>query len=471
MPSLVIYSMHMGSRIEDQMIRLRREHEERGMRAAPDTPGIFSVSDVRDSEVLPHADSLSSFTSALSSYDFARSDLSPFLEFVFSAARATRVSDIHFEPEESGVRLRFRIDGVLGDAGRIPSDFYRLLSSRMKIMSGMKLNADRPQDGRFTIRYGSIDHEARTSSTPSHYGEAFVIRLLDPASIAIDLEGLGFRADDLAIISAEIGMPNGMILNTGPTGSGKTTTLYAFLKKRSRTSEKVITIEDPIEYSLPGIEQTQADPEAGYSFAAGLRAIVRQDPDVILVGEIRDAETAGIAIQAALTGHLVFSTVHANDAAGAVPRLLDLEVSRPSIGPALNCIVSQRLVRRLCDACKRPIPISPDQSSFFDSYIGHLPSRVDRSSIPLFSLFGPVGCPACGNAGYRGRIGIFEILRADQEFGKSIEAGAGDESIRERVLSGGMVTMQNDGVLKALRGITTLEEVIGATGPIPGLST
>lgn len=459
----------MGSRIEDQLIRLRREHEERGARRAPDTPGIFSVSDSRAAETAPHADSLPSFTTALSLYDFARSDLSPFLEFVFVGARLLRASDIHFEPEESAVRVRFRIDGVLCDAGNIPRDFYRLLSSRMKIISGMKLNADRPQDGRFTVRYGQGDYEARTSSTPSHYGEAFVIRLLDPASIALDLDGLGFRPDDLAIVSAEIGMPNGMILVTGPTGSGKTTSLYAFLRKRSRTSEKTITIEDPIEYSLPGIEQTQANPEAGYSFAAGLRAIVRQDPDVILVGEIRDAETAGIAIQAALTGHLVFSTVHANDAAGAVPRLLDLEVSRASIGPALNCIIAQRLVRRLCDDCKRPVPLSPERSSAFDSYVGSLPVRVDRSSIAAFSLFSPAGCSACGNSGYRGRIGIFEILRADQEFGKMIEGGAGDELIRERSLLAGMVTMQSDGVLKALRGITTLEEVIAATGPIPGI--
>ena len=454
-------------------MRLKQDAEERAARRAPSgvsasaLAGVFEIGAAREAELAASTSSLIAAHEALSAFDFGRGTLASFLELSLLAASAIGASDIHFEPEEGSVRLRFRIDGFLYDAARIPSDFYRLLASRVKILAGMKLNADRPQDGRFSLRFSRKSIEIRLSSAPAQYGETFVARLLDPSVISVDLSGLGLRSDDLDMLLSEIAMPNGMILNTGPTGSGKTTTLYALLRQRSRSEEKVITIEDPIEYALPGIEQTQVNPEAGYSFATGLRAIVRQDPDVILIGEIRDGDTAAIAIQAALTGHLVFSTVHANDAPGAIPRLLDFEAKTSSIGPALNCVMGQRLVRRLCDACKRPAKTDAATLDAIRTYAGSFPARVDRSQIANTALFEAVGCASCNHTGYRGRIGIFEIMRVDHDMGSLIEKGAGPTDIRDFAITHGMVTMQQDGILKALRGITTLDEVSSATGPLP----
>ncbi len=455
-------------------MRLKQDAEDRAARrgtppAAPAAAldGVFEIRPEREAELASSVSSLIAAHEALISFDFARGSLASFIELSFFAASSIGASDVHFEPEEESVRLRFRLDGLLYDAARIPSDFYRLLASRVKILGGMKLNAERPQDGRFTLRFSRKSVEVRLSSAPAQHGETFVARLLDPSAIAIDLPGLGLRSDDLAMLRAEIAMPNGMILNTGPTGSGKTTTLYALLRERSRTEEKVITVEDPIEYTLPGIEQTQVNPEAGYSFATGLRAIVRQDPDVILIGEIRDGETAAIAIQAALTGHLVFSTVHANDAPGAIPRLLDFEIKTSSIGPALNCVMGQRLVRRLCDACKRPAKADPAAEDAIRAYASTLPARVDRADIQGGQLYEASGCDSCNHTGYRGRIGIFEIMRVDHDTGNFMEKGAGPTEMRDFAIAHGMVTMQQDGIVKALRGITTLDEVSSATGPLP----
>jgi type II secretory ATPase GspE/PulE/Tfp pilus assembly ATPase PilB-like protein len=277
---------------------------------------------------------------------------------------------------------------------------------------------------------------------------------------------LGLRPDNLVIVKKALDRPNGLILNTGPTGSGKTTTLYAFLRSVNSPEMKIITLEDPIEYRIEGIEQTQVDEEAGYTFANGLRAIVRQDPDVILVGEIRDLETADIAMQSALTGHLVLSTLHTNDAVGAVPRLVNLGVKTVSIGPALTLVIAQRLVRVLCPACKKAASVDAATSEKITALLARLPARVDKAPYEKPTFFAPVGCPQCNGIGYRGRIGIFEFLEGGPDLETTILREASEVSLREVAKKQGMVSMQEDGILKALSGITTLEEVVSVTGEL-----
>ncbi|OGY67028.1 MAG: hypothetical protein A3H63_01215 [Candidatus Harrisonbacteria bacterium RIFCSPLOWO2_02_FULL_45_10c] len=300
---------------------------------------------------------------------------------------------------------------------------------------------------------------------PSEFGEVIVMRVLDPDAINLSLNDLGLRADDREIIEAELKRPNGMILNTGPTGSGKTTTLYAFLKHKRTSEIKIITIEDPIEYHLEGIEQTQVKVEANYTFGNGLRSIMRQDPDVILIGEIRDKETSEIAIQAALTGHLVFSTVHANEAAGAIPRLVDLGVKPSSIGPALNLIIAQRLVRRLCEACKVK-DANADFKKKLEEVVKKLPAHVKKDEYKNITLYKVKGCKKCNDLGYKGRVAIYELLQISKEIEVLMSKGGGEIEIQEFALRQGMVTMQQDGLLKIINGLTTLSEVENVTGPI-----
>ncbi len=435
---------------------------------------------------------LASVTKAVESFDPKQSSVTEFLEVAISGALANRASDIHFEPEEKKVKLRYRIDGVLHDvAADLGRDLYGSIVSRIKLLANLKINvSDRPQDGRFTIGLPAKDIELRIALAPAEYGEIIVMRVLDPDVINLTLPQLGLRQDDLEIIKTELQRPNGMILNTGPTGSGKTSTLYAFLRTKLSPEVKIVTIEDPIEYHLEGVEQTQVDEEAGYTFGNGLRSIMRQDPDSILIGEIRDKETAEIAIQAALTGHLVFSTIHANEASGAIPRLLDLGVRATSIGPALNLIIAQRLVRRLCEHCKQEKNIAPDMRAKIEAFMAKLPDRVDKTDLSEPRVFSANknGCEACNGSGYKGRIAIFELLLNDPEYEKLrldakhqalaseawlenlIVKQAGGSEIESQALRRGMVTMQQDGVLKVLAGITTFEEVAEVTGPIAWLT-
>jgi len=293
-----------------------------------------------------------------------------------------------------------------------------------------------------------------------------VMRLLDPKGISVQFSELGIRNDDLAIVTAELAKPNGLILNTGPTGSGKTTTLYAFLKKLNDPEAKVITVEDPIEYRVEGIEQTQVDAEAGYTFASGLRAIVRQDPDVILVGEIRDVETADIALQAALTGHLVLSTLHTNDAIGAVPRLANLGVKPGTIGAALSLTIAQRLLRKLCVKCKKEIPLTEEQAAKIQSFLKKLPARVDQTPYAHPTIYESVGCDACNHFGYKGRLGAFEFFRGGAELEEAALEESSEAVLKSLAEKQGMVTMQQDGMLKAFQGITSLKEVEEITGPL-----
>lgn len=405
------------------------------------------------------------------SFDFKNESVTEFVEIVFSGALANRASDIHFEPEEPSVKLRYRIDGILHDVtAGIAHDAYRSVVSRIKLFSNLKLNVqDRPQDGRFTIGFAAKEIEMRVAIAPSEYGEIIVMRILDPDAINITLPQLGLREDDLTIVNENLVRPNGMILNTGPTGSGKTTTLYAFLRSKLTPEIKIITIEDPIEYHIQGLEQTQVDEEAGYTFANGLRSLMRQDPDVILVGEIRDRDTAEIGLQAALTGHLVFSTVHANEAAGAIPRLLDLGAKFSSIGPALKLIIGQRLVRKLCAHCRVAEPLSPELGKRIERFLAGLPARMNRAPYGTVTMFKAAehGCAACNNLGYKGRTGVYELLQVTTDLERLILKQAIITEFAEAARAQGMVTMQEDGILKVLQGITSLAEVADVTGALP----
>jgi type II secretory ATPase GspE/PulE/Tfp pilus assembly ATPase PilB-like protein len=332
----------------------------------------------------------------------------------------------------------------------------------------MKLNVrTESQDGRFTVQLPDKEIEMRVSVIPAEFGETVVMRVLDPSAINVDLSVLGLRPDSLAIVDAALKKPNGLILNTGPTGSGKTTTLYAFLRSLNNPEVKIITIEDPIEYHIQGIEQTQVDSEAGYTFASGLRSIVRQDPDVILVGEIRDLETADIAMQASLTGHLVLSTLHTNDAIGAVPRLLDLGVKNITVSSALSLVIAQRLVRKLCEHCRRPVPLSGEVAKNVEKFLGRLPKSVSWIPNRDITVYEAAGCDGCNGFGYRGRVGIFEFFEGGHAFEEVLlSKGASDMALTRLAREQGMVTMQEDGILKALRGITAWSEVEDVTGPI-----
>src|SRR3989338_5536892 len=335
------------------------------------------------------------------------------LEIILAGGLATNASDIHFEPEEAAVRLRYRLDGVLVDVLTFDHDTYRLALSRLKLLSGLKLNVQGDaQDGRFSIKIKGDEIELRTSILPGNYAETLVLRLLNPKSIGVELEQLGLEEKLRLKIEKEIQKPNGMILTTGPTGSGKTTTLYAFLRKINKPETKIITIEDPIEYHLQGLVPTQVDKKT-YTFANGLRSALRQDPDIIMVGEIRDGEVAETAINAALTGHLVFSTLHTNNAAGSFPRLIDLGVDEKVLSSAIIAALAQRLVRKLC-VCKIEGTPTPEEQKNIDKYVATI---VDRALVPPDTkkvwLPKQGGCEVCHGRGYKGRIAIFEAVFMD----------------------------------------------------------
>jgi len=391
------------------------------------------------------------------------------VEIILSAAVILSASDIHFEPQKEKVRLRLRIDGLLTDIFFFEPFFYKTILSRIKLVSGTMLNiSNRAQDGRFTILYAGQPIEVRVSCLPSEYGEALVMRVLNPKNI-LTTQDLGIRQDMMEVFEKEIRQPNGMILVTGPTGSGKTTTLYAILKKIYNPAVKIITIEDPIEYHLSGISQTQVNPEAGYDFASGLQAIVRQDPDVILVGEIRDFATAQIALQAALTGHLVLSTLHTNDASGVIVRLEALGEKPHNIAPALNLSIGQRLVRRVCPNCAKQSRVTEKELAEIKKEIDNLPQMV-KEKIKLPSLNASltmkraVGCGDCNHTGYKSRIGIFEFFQVDEEIRELIIQSPSVMQIAKKAKEKGMTTLKQDGIIKVLQGITTLEEVKSVTG-------
>jgi len=387
------------------------------------------------------------------------------LEIILGGAIVLEASDIHLEPEKDRAKLRIRIDGALQDLIFLDKKTYESLLSRIKLLSELKFNVnDRPQDGRFSVLLKDISVEIRTSVIPAEFGESAVMRILNPKSL-IDMEALGLRKDLFETIKNEIKRPNGMVIVTGPTGSGKTTTLYAFLKKIYNPEIKIITIEDPIEYRIEGVSQTQVSPEKGYGFADGLKSIMRQDPDVILVGEIRDLETADIALQAALTGHLVLTTLHTNDAAGTIARLVALGAKPSSIGPAINMAIAQRLVRKICQKCAAFKKISAKDLEKIKTGLKGMPKEMKLPELDAkIKIPEARGCKECNNTGYRGRVAIFEEFLVDDEMEKFILTSPSIAALKERAIKKGMVTMHQDGLIKVLEGITTIEEVEKGTG-------
>jgi type IV pilus assembly protein PilB len=384
--------------------------------------------------------------------------VSRIVEIVVSGAIATKASDIHVEPEEDKARLRFRIDGVLVDITFFDTETFKLLLSRIKILSGMKLNIkDQAQDGRFSIKIKETEIEIRSSILPGAYSESIVMRLLNPDSIAVDLQELGIEPELYDMFSAQLSRPDGLILNTGPTGSGKTTTLYAFLKQTLTPGIKIITIEDPIEYHLSGIVQTQVDHEKGYDFANGLRASLRQDPDIIMVGEIRDIETAETAVHASLTGHLVFSTLHTNTAAGAFTRLIDLGVNPKVLTSAIRVAIAQRLVRKLCPDCKKPVQLEPKKRDLAKAIY----DTIENPKVAWSETFyGPgEGCPTCNGLKYKGRVALFEAVMSDKAVEEVLQLNPSEREIKEAARAQGILDMSQDGIVKALKGMTDIGEL------------
>lgn len=385
---------------------------------------------------------------------------SKILEVILAGALSIKASDIHLEPEENYVRLRFRLDGVLTDILNFDNATYKLLLSRIKLLSGLKLNiTSQAQDGRFSIILKDEEIEIRTSILPGAYAETIVLRILNPKAISVSLENLGMHPRLLKVLLYEISKPNGMILTTGPTGSGKTTTLYAFLKKIHQPGIKIITIENPIEYHLPGIVQTQTDNKEGYTFLSGLRSALRQDPDVIMVGEIRDSETASVAINAALTGHLVFSTLHTNNAAGTFPRLIDLKVNPKVITSAINVAMAQRLVRRLCPKCRKVKKLSGQER---DSVLKILESIKEKSyleNLQTENVWETQGCKECNFTGFAGRVGVYEAIRTDEKVEEVIQNNPSEREIKKAAENQGLLTMAQDGIIKVFQGVTSIAEL------------
>lgn len=384
---------------------------------------------------------------------------SKIISIIIAGAIATNASDIHLEPEEEITRLRFRLDGVLIDVINLDKDTYQPMLSRLKLLSNLKLNIkENAQDGRFSVKIYNDDIEIRTSVLPGAYGESIVMRLLNPKAIQVSFDSLGIPDKLRKIFEKEIGKPDGIILNTGPTGSGKTTTLYSFLRKVHTSEIKIVTIEDPIEYHLPGIVQTQTDNEKGYDFATGLKSILRQDPDVILVGEIRDGETAEIAMNAALTGHLVFSTLHTNNAAGTFPRLVELGVNPKIIPSAINVAIAQRLVRKVCTKCAKRIKIPENRKALIDRVIKNIIKKGDEV-LQTDEIFESVGCDDCNHTGYKGRIATYEAIFMDKIIEEIIYQNPSEREIAKAANHQNILTLQEDGITKVLGGVTTLDEL------------
>ncbi len=425
------------------------------------TAGVIDISDKNIKETLSKvsnlADIQNNFDIILKSEDGHK--ISRVFEAILASALSINASDIHIEPEEKYITLRLRLDGILTKITQFELSIYKLLLSRIKLISGLKLNiVNKPQDGRFSIKLANKDIEIRVSILPGAYGESIVLRVLNPDTIAVSMEKLGMEKHLFEILNREIQRPNGMILNTGPTGSGKTTSLYAFLKKIHTPAIKIITIENPIEYHLEGVVQTQVNHAKGYTFLEGLRSSLRQDPDVIMIGEIRDIETAKIAVNSALTGHLVFSTLHTNDAAGTFYRLIDLGIQPNIISTAVNIVIAQRLVRKPCEKCKEEVLIDRKDKQIIDLILSEIENVAEYTSNRT-KMYKPVGCSECNNTGYKGRIGIFEAIIVDSDTSNLLSQNPGKEEIKNIFKKQNILTLAQDGIIKVLNGSTTIREV------------
>ncbi len=409
------------------------------------------------------------------------------INLLLEYAIRSSASDIHIEPREGFVQIRYRIDGVLKEVNRLPRNVLGALISRIKILSNLKIDERRvPQDGRFKIKVGGKQYALRVSTLPIADGEKVVMRILDESNQAVTLESLGYWGHSLQVVNEAMSEPNGIILVTGPTGSGKSTSLFSILSILNTPDVNISTIEDPVEYKISGVNQTQTNPKAGMTFASGLRALLRQDPNIIMVGEIRDGETANLGVQAALTGHLVFSTLHTNNAATTLPRLLDMGIEPFLIASTVRAVIGQRLVRRLCMTCRKNTPATPEDVAGLKQTFGldekgiatlhalevqakeqgvggDVEASSSANSITTIWRANPEGCDECNHTGYKGRIGIYEVLGNSLDIQKLIISNGTSNQIQTQAITEGMTTMQTDGLIKALRGQTTIEEVLRVT--------
>jgi len=390
------------------------------------------------------------------------------LALILAGSIKMEASDIHLEPGKDKIRIRYRIDGLLQDIAEFPVEEYHFLVSRIKTLSDMIINiTDLSQDGRFTTKLNEQTIDLRVSVLPSNYGESIVMRLLGMATVKLSLDGLGIRPELYETVKNQIDRPNGLILTTGPTGSGKTTTLYACVNYINKPGNKIITVEDPVEYRLEGITQTPISHRKGHTFAKALKSIVRQDPDALMLGEIRDQESAEIAVEFALTGHIVFSTIHTNDAAGAIPRLFGMKISPDSLASSLNLVMAQRLIRKLCPDCKEKDEASPEIIEAMEKILSST-SPQSGLKIPekIPQLYKAKGCEKCHGLGYKGRLGVFEFLTITDKIKKIILAKAASFEIQDKAQEEGMITLMQDATLRIAEGITSLDEVERVVGSV-----
>ncbi len=376
---------------------------------------------------------------------------------ILEYAIKSKASDVHLEPQEDRVRVRYRIDGILYERLSLPLVVKEAVISRIKILSDMKIDEHRiPQDGRFNFKFGDEEVDLRVSVLPISYGEKIVMRLLQKSGGVPSMAELGIRGTALRNLDISISRPHGIIIVCGPTGSGKTTTLYAVLSKLNTSQVNIVTLEDPVEYQIPGANQVQINPEVGLTFATGLRSFLRQDPNIILVGEIRDKETTDLAIQASLTGHLVFSTLHTSSAAGTLPRLLDMGAEPFLIASTMNAILGQRIARKICSHCKKSFTPTAEMLKELRDNLGNLMAMKDED----VTLYKGEGCDYCGHSGYSGRVGIFEVLQVSDSIARLILSKADSAEIERQARSEGMITMKQDGYLKVIEGVSTIDEIL-----------
>ncbi|MGA2666808.1 MAG: ATPase, T2SS/T4P/T4SS family [Patescibacteria group bacterium] len=380
------------------------------------------------------------------------------IQSVFKRAVREKASDIHIEPTEEQVIVRYRVDGILRQVITLPKELLAAITSRTKILSNMKIDETRlPQDGRFQTVIDGNEVDFRISTLPTVNGEKIVARILDKSTGILTLDRLGLRGTAYQTLDENIRKAHGMILVTGPTGSGKSTTLYAVIDKIKNVGVNIVTLEDPVEYRMATINQSQVHTQIGFTFASGLRSILRQDPDIIMIGEIRDYETADMAVHSALTGHIVLSTLHTNDAAGAIPRLIDMKIEPFLVNSSINCVVAQRLCRRICEACREPLEIEMGEKELTENELKNLPPKEKKPD--KLQFFHGKGCDNCSGTGYRGRIGIYEVFNLTNDIKEMVAKRASGTELGEQAIKNGMTTMKQDGVLKAAEGLTSLEEV------------
>lgn len=464
----LVFQLEERLKAEGAAYKISEESLRVGLKAYENLPKVKIIVKgvkVTDADLQKFQSQLQTFTDIQKVLDGA--SITDVVTVVMAASLHFGTSDVHIEAEKDKVIIRYRIDGVLQKVAALPHKMWKRIISRIKLISGLKINVtERPQDGRFTIFLKEGDTDVRVSTIPTTWGESVVMRLLKPGSINVEFADLGWRPLAQAKLDREISKPHGMIITTGPTGSGKTTTLYSILRKLNTPDKKIITLEDPIEYKLEGINQSQIDRSKDYTFATGLRSILRQDPDIVMVGEIRDLETAEVAINAALTGHLLLSTLHTNDAAGALPRYIAMGVKPFLLSPALNGIIGQRLTRKIHSDCKEEYTPEPDKLASFKKIIVKIPEASGEVVPPEseWKFYRGKGCEVCNHSGYKGRIGIFELLLMSNEIKGALSESISEYQVRELAKQQGMTTMQQDGMLKVLDGLTTIDEVLRVAG-------